>query len=95
MIYIGHLPFHSGSLVLVLNPETVHISPQFHAVFDDEFSKVPFMRYGTIPPNWKDLVQRISKSGASDNIELKDTWFTPYIEEDQIETPTHITIFAP
>ena len=43
-IYIGHSPFHAGSVALVLNPETGHVSPQFHVVFDDEFSTVPFIR---------------------------------------------------
>ena len=36
-IYLGHSPFHAVSLALVLNPETGHVSPQFHVVFDDEF----------------------------------------------------------
>ena len=50
-IYIGHSTFHAGSVALVLNPATGHVSPQFHVVFDDEFSTVPFMREVTIPPN--------------------------------------------
>ena len=40
------------------------------------------MREGTIPPNWTDLVQRSSQSGTTENIELKNTWFTTYHEED-------------
>ena len=43
-IYLGHSPFHSGSVALVLNPATGHVSPQFDVVFDDEFSAVPFMK---------------------------------------------------
>ena len=35
-IYLGHSPCHAGSVALVLNPTTLHISPQFHVVFDDE-----------------------------------------------------------
>ena len=26
-IYLGHSPFHAGSVDLVLNPETVYVSP--------------------------------------------------------------------
>ena len=33
-IYLGHSPYHIGSVALVLNPETGHVSPQFHVVFD-------------------------------------------------------------
>ena len=76
-IYIGHPPFHSGSVVLVPNPETVHVSTQFHVVFDDYFSTVPSIREGTIQPNYTDLVQHSSQSGAPDNIDLRGTWFAP------------------
>ena len=37
-------------------------------VFDDEFSTVTFMRRGTIPPNWIDIVKLRSPSGALNNI---------------------------
>ena len=56
-MYIVNLPFYAGSVALLLNPSTVHVSPQFYAVFDDEFSTVPLMRYGIILPNWIDLVK--------------------------------------
>ena len=94
-IYLYHSPFHAGSVALVLNPETGHVSPQLHVVFDDGFSTGPLIREGTIPPNWTDLVQHSSKSGAPENIELKDTWFTPDLEEDPRKTPTHVPIVAP
>ena len=64
-------------------------------VFDDEFSTVPFMREGTMPPNFTDIVQLSSQSGAPDNIDLKDTWFTPYLVEDPIKTPIHKRSVAP
>ena len=48
------------------------------------------MREGTILPNWTDLVQRISQSGAQENIEHKDTWLTIDLEEYPIQTPTHV-----
>ena len=58
-------------------------------VFDDEFFTVPSMREGTIPPNLTDLVQLRSQSTAPDNIYLKNTWFTPYLEEDTSENLIH------
>ena len=48
-----------------------------------------------MPPNWTYLVQISSQSGSSENIDPKDTWFTPYLEEDPIETPTHMPRVAP
>ena len=56
-IYLDNSPFHVGSVALVLKSATGHFSTNFHVVFDDEFSTVPFMREGKIPPNWTDLVQ--------------------------------------
>ena len=74
---------------MIINPETGHVSPQFHMVLDDEFTTVPFVKEGTIPPNWTYIVQHISKSGAPYNIDLNDTWINPDIEEDTIETLIH------
>jgi Reverse transcriptase (RNA-dependent DNA polymerase) len=39
-IYIGHSSFHSGNVVLVYNPITGHTSPQFHVVFDPDFTSL-------------------------------------------------------
>jgi len=63
-IYLGHSPVHAGSVALVLNPKSGLVSPQYHVVFDDEFSTVPHMRAGSIPPNWEDLVQNSSELGS-------------------------------
>ena len=56
--------FHAGSVALVLNPVTGHVSPQFNVVFDDELSTVPFIREVTITPTWTDIVQHSSLIGA-------------------------------
>ena len=64
-------------------------------MFDDEFTTVPFMREGTIPPNFTDLVQRSSQSVAPENISLKDTWFKPDPGEDPSKTPIHEPSVAP
>ena len=40
-IFVGFSPFHSSSVPLIFNPSTQHISPQFHVVFDDDFTTVP------------------------------------------------------
>ena len=53
-IYVGNSPAHAGILALVLNPRTVHISPQFHIVFDKLFTTVTFMNKMQISPNWAD-----------------------------------------
>ncbi len=48
--------FHTGSVALVYNPSTGHVSPHYHVVFDDDFTKVLYMAAETIPPHCSDLV---------------------------------------
>ena len=64
-------------------------------VFDDAISTFPFMREGKITPNGTDLVQDSSQRIASENIDLKDTWFTPDLLEDPRENPRHEPSVAP
>jgi hypothetical protein len=54
--YLGHSPFHAGSVVLVFNPCTGRVSPQYHIIFDDTFLTIPYMDAGTVPPHWEDLL---------------------------------------
>ena len=56
-IYVGHSPVHAGSIALVLNPKTGLVSPQFHVVFDDNFTTIPHLRVGSMPSNLEQLVQ--------------------------------------
>jgi hypothetical protein len=39
-IYVGQSLVHSGNVLVIYNPWTTHISPQFHVVFHDHFSTV-------------------------------------------------------
>ena len=64
-------------------------------VLDDEFYTVPFMREGAIPQNWTDLVQLSSQNGTPENIELKNTWLTPDLEEEPRKNSNHVQRVAP
>ena len=41
-IHLGHSPAHAGSVALVLNPSTGHVSPQYHLVFDSDEHPLTF-----------------------------------------------------
>ena len=43
---------------MVLNPNILHVSPQYHVVFDDHFSTISSMVNCEIPSNWLDLVKQ-------------------------------------
>ena len=72
-VYLGHSPLHAGSVALVLNPGTGHVSPQYHLVFDDEFFTVCHLRAGTVPQNWRELVESSSFSSTEEQYSLADT----------------------
>jgi hypothetical protein len=40
-VYLGQSQFHAGSVALVYNPSNRHVSPQYHVVFDNDFTMVP------------------------------------------------------
>ena len=72
-LYLGHSPFYAGSVALVWNPTACRISPQYHVVFDDELSTMPYMEAGTIPTNWENLVKNSSKMATAQDVNLADT----------------------
>ncbi|KAL7542835.1 hypothetical protein ACHAWF_007262 [Thalassiosira exigua] len=74
-IYVGHSPAHAKSVVLVLNPKTGLISPQFHVAFDDDFSTVPHLRAGTVPSDWAQLVQHSKERCIDGYFDITKTWF--------------------
>ena len=74
-IYVGHSPAHAGSVALVLNPKTGLVSPQFHVVYDDQFTTVPNMRNLTVPSNWAQLVKNSSELVTTEQFDLTKTWF--------------------
>ena len=76
-IYLGHSPCHAGSVALVLNLKTGLVSPQFHLVFDDEFTTVPYLKGSTEPPNWLDLVKHATEKSTDDQEKLSYEWLHP------------------
>ena len=90
-IYLGHSPFNAGSVALLFNLITGLVLPQFHVVFDDFFSTVPYMNAGTTPPNWSDLVMHSSKLSTDKAFELAENWISnlpPLVpESDRVTDP--------
>ena len=55
-VFMGYSPHHSSQVPLVLNLTTGSISPQFHIVFDDEFSTVNSIGQDEDPPSfWNEI----------------------------------------
>ena len=75
-IYIGHSPSHAGSFTLVLNPRTRHVSPQYHVIYDENFTTVSCMSKGQVPSNWAQLVKDSSELVTTERYTLTETWNT-------------------
>ena len=71
-IYVGRSPSHASTVGLILNPRTGHVSPQFHIVYNDNFTTVPYLRTGKVPPHLADLV--CESSPLNLNKDQKSTW---------------------
>jgi hypothetical protein len=56
-IYVGCSSSHASNVALILNPRTGHVSPQFHIVFDDNFTTVQYLCTGMVLLHWADLVR--------------------------------------
>ena len=91
-IYLGHNPTHAGSVAMVLNSATLHVSPQYHVIFDDIFSTVSSMANGEIPDNWLDLVKLSEEHMDEAGNNLTNFWaseeFNPFHNEEDMETPS-------
>ncbi len=84
-VYLGHSPFHAGSVALVFNPRTGRVSSQYHVVFDDTFSTVPFMDNGTVPPHWADLHKHSTERATDEEFNLSEEWKKEM--PDQVDVP--------
>ena len=54
-----------GNVYLILNPFLGHVSPQFHAIFDDDFTLAPTLRANTVHNIWADLVPKSAESATN------------------------------
>ena len=90
-IYVGHSPSHAGTVALVLNPRTGHVSPQYHVVFDDLFTTVAYMKKSEVPPNWTELVAKSSERVTNEDYDLAKIWLFPDAESGDIAMQTNQT----
>ena len=73
-VYLGHSPFHAGSVALVFNPRTGQEFLQCHMIFDDTFLTLPYMHAGNEPPHWHNLLKYSSKKATYEDFNLAEVW---------------------
>ena len=50
--------------------------PQYHVMFDNDFTTVPYMKAGTSPPNWQELIEHSSEMATTEDVFKADTWLS-------------------
>jgi hypothetical protein len=59
-VYLGFSPDHASSIPLVLSTTTGLVSPQFHVVYDENFTTTKCLETNLLPPNWSTLLETSS-----------------------------------
>ena len=89
-MFVDFSQVHSSLAPLVLTTSTGKISPQYHVVFDDEFSTVPYMEKGTIPPHWNNLVKHSSEMATKEDFLIAETWLQSNHDTDLKPTDNQV-----
>ena len=80
-IYLGRSLAHAVNVALVIHLKNGLVFPQFHVVFDDNFTTVPHLQKGTVPTNWNKLVIGSQEKSTDEFFDLTKTWFQPTNDE--------------
>ena len=90
--YVGFSPMHARTVALIYNPATTHVSPQFHLVYDEQFSSVS----GHSNASTNDLMQSLFETSKwASEILHPDSPSAQYFFDDYWETPTKSPSTAP
>ena len=76
-IYLGSSPCHAGSVALVLNLKTGLVSPQFHVVYDDNFTTVSCLSSADPPPSCLNILKHSTESATDEETQLAYAWLHP------------------
>jgi hypothetical protein len=77
-VYLGFSPDHASSVPLVLSTTTGLVSPQFHVVYDDNFTTTKCLETNVLPSNWPILLETSSHKYVEadfDPADFTDTTF--------------------
>ena len=90
-IYLGKSRSHASNVALVLNLSTDHISPQYHIVFDEQFTTANNNKIETKPPNNWDYLLTKEYWEANTNLNNSNINKTSYtfIEDWNSQLPKH------
>ena len=80
-IFVGFSPDHSTLVPLFLNPHSQHFSPQYHVIFDDDFTMVPAISSESF---WNQEFERLFETSCERYLDPLDTGT---LEDLEVVTP--------
>ena len=75
-------------MALVWNITTGRVIPQYHVVFDNNFTSVPYTEASTLPPNWQELTEHSSEMATTKDSFKADTWLS---DQQMVDTTDQLT----
>jgi hypothetical protein len=79
-VYLGPSPDHASSVPLVLSTQTGLVSPQYHVVFDDNFSTIHCLQEDKIPTHWPTLFNELATFYIDEDFNNTNFYITPPIQ---------------
>ena len=76
-IYLGHSPCHARNVSLILNLSTGLMCPQYHVIYDEEFTTVDYLESNIAPPNWVALSKHALEHSIPPQVDLEYSWLHP------------------
>jgi len=79
-IYLGFSPNHASSIPLVLSTTTGLVSPQYHVVFDDNFTTTTSFKENQVPTNWTELFTSTATCYVDDDFSKTNIYDNSFFE---------------
>ena len=77
-VYLGISTHHAGSVALVMNLKTRYISPQFHIVFDNDFTTTTTRITNKLPDGWDNIFKKHCETTPEEfQFNIGKQWKTP------------------
>ena len=73
-VYLGLSPDHASNVGLIFNPTTRHVSPQYHVVYDDDFTSVVHQSAPTWPKIFEHLYKTSRDEPPDDPLASSPSW---------------------
>ena len=96
-IYLGPSPLHAQTIPLILNLKLGLVSPQYHVIYDDQFTVTTSWISNKLPMNWEDLFKQyrenvlegkdgLIKPTTEMNV-LTNDWNVPTVAQPSLTSP--------